>query len=311
MKMVFLDAGTMGPVSLDPIAALGELVLYPGSTHDEACRRVADADVILTNKVPVDDAVMAAAPGLKLICVAATGINHIDLDAARKRGIEVRNVAGYSTESVVQVTFMHMLSLMCRPAFYDAEVKDFTYSRSGVANDVREPFHELWGKTVGIIGMGAIGRRVAQVAEAFGMKPVYYSTSGTRHCTQWPSLSLDELMEVSDIVSVHCPLNERTRGLVGARELSHMNPGACLVNMARGAVVDEVALAAAIDAGRIAGAALDVFSTEPIPEDHPLLHTSHPERLRFTPHIAWASHESLDRLVSRMAENICSYFTCV
>ena len=304
MKMVFLDAGTMGPVSLDPIAALGELILYPVSTHEESCLRVSDADVILTNKAPVDDAVMAAAPKLKLICVAATGLNHIDLEAAGRRGVAVRNVAGYSTESVVQLTFTHILSLLCRPAFYDAEVKDFTYSRSGVPNDVREPFRELCGKTIGIIGMGNIGQRVAQVAAAFGMKPVYYSTSGTSHCKDWPSLSLDELMAQADIVSIHCPLNERTRGLIGARELALMKPEAYLVNLGRGAVVDEVALAEAVDKGLIAGAALDVFSTEPLPEDHPLLHTSHPERLRFTPHIAWASQESLDRLVQRMADNI-------
>ena len=304
MRMVFLDAGTMGPVSLAPIAALGELTLYPVSTHEEACLRVQDAEVILTNKAQVDDEVMASAPKLKLICVAATGLNHIDLEAARERGIAVRNVAGYSTESVVQLTFTHILSLLCRPAFYDAEVKDFTYSRSGVPNDVREPFHELNDKTIGIIGMGNIGQRVAQIAAAFGMNPVYYSTSGTSHCKEWPSLSLDELMRRADIVSIHCPLNERTRGLVGAHELSLMKPSAYLVNLGRGAVVDEAALADAVDKGRIAGAALDVFSTEPLPEDHPLLHTSHPERLRFTPHIAWASHESLDRLVRMMADNI-------
>ena len=304
MRMVFLDAGTMGPVSLAPIATLGELTLYPVSTHEEACLRVQDAEVILTNKAQVDDEVMASAPKLKLICVAATGLNHIDLEAARERGIAVRNVAGYSTESVVQLTFTHILSLLCRPAFYDAEVKDFTYSRSGVPNDVREPFHELNDKTIGIIGMGNIGQRVAQIADAFGMNPVYYSTSGTSHCKEWPSLSLDELMRRADIVSIHCPLNERTRGLVGAHELSLMKPSAYLVNLGRGAVVDEAALADAVDKGRIAGAALDVFSTEPLPEDHPLLHTSHPERLRFTPHIAWASHESLDRLVRMMADNI-------
>ena len=304
MRMVFLDAGTMGPVSLDPIAALGELTLYPVSTHEEACQRVSDAEVILTNKARVDDEVMASAPKLKLICVAATGLNHIDLEAAGRRGVAVRNVAGYSTESVAQLTFTHILSLLCRPAYYDAEVKDFTYSRSGVPNDVREPFHELCGKTIGIIGMGNIGQRVAQIAAAFGMNPVYYSTSGTSHCKEWPSLVLDELLRRAYIVSIHCPLNERTQGLIGARELGLMKPDAYLVNLGRGAVVDEEALAEAIDKGRIAGAALDVFSTEPLPENHPLLHTSHPERLRFTPHIAWASHESLDRLVRMMAENI-------
>ena len=304
MKMVFLDAATMGPASLEPIAALGELVLYPTSSYQESLQRVADAEVILTNKAPVDDGVMAAAPALKMICVSATGTNHIDLEAARIRGIAVRNVAGYSTESVLQITFMHILSLVNRPAFYDEEVKDLSYSRRGVANDVREPFRELYGKTIGIIGMGNIGQRVAHVAAAFGMKPVYYSTSGTSHCKDWPSLPLDDLLARADIVSIHCPLNDRTRGLIGARELALMKPSAYLVNLGRGAVVDEVALAAAVDAGQIAGAALDVYSTEPLPEDHPLLHTSHPERLRFTPHIAWASHESLARLVARMAENI-------
>ena len=304
MKMVFLDADTMGPASLDPIAELGELVLYPTSTYQETLQRVAEAEVILTNKAPVDDGVMAAAPSLKMICVSATGTNHIDLEAARKRGIAVRNVAGYSTESVLQITFMHILSLVNRPAYYDEEVKDLSYSRRGVANDVREPFHELYGKTIGIIGMGNIGQRVAQVASAFGMKPVYYSTSGTSHCKQWPSLSIDDLMKTADIVSIHCPLNERTNGLISAHEISLMKPTAYLVNLGRGAVVDEIALAEAIDKGRIAGAALDVFSKEPIPEDHPLLHTSHPERLRFTPHIAWASHESLERLVARMVDNI-------
>ena len=304
MKMVFLDAATMGPASLEPIAALGELVLYPTSSYQESLQRVADAEVILTNKAPVDDGVMAAAPALKMICVSATGTNHIDLEAARIRGIAVRNVAGYSTESVLQITFMHILSLVNRPAFYDEEVKDLSYSRRGVANDVREPFRELYGKTIGIIGMGNIGQRVAQVAAAFGMNPVYYSTSGTSHCKDWPSLPLDDLLARADIVSIHCPLNDRTRGLIGARELALMKPSAYLVNLGRGAVVDEVALAAAVDAGQIAGAALDVYSTEPLPEDHPLLHTSHPDRLRFTPHIAWASHESLARLVARMAENI-------
>ena len=304
MKIVFLDAATLGETSLAPIAQLGELTTWPTSTAEEALERVSDAEVLIVNKVKVTEALMDAAPKLRLICEAATGVNNIDVAAAERRGIPVRNVAGYSTESVVQLTFTHILSLLCRPAFYDAEVKDLTYSRSGVPNDVREPFHELWGKTIGIIGMGNIGQRVAQIASAFGMNPVYYSTSGTSHCKDWPSLSLDELMGKADIVSIHCPLNDSTRGLIGARQLSLMKPDAYLVNLGRGAVVDEAALADAVDKGRIAGAALDVFSTEPLPEDHPLLHTSHPERLRFTPHIAWASHESLDRLVKCMAENI-------
>lgn len=304
MKLVFLDAATMGPTSLAPIAALGELVLYPTSSKEEARARVCDADVILTNKAPVDGPLMDCSPKLKMICVAATGVNHIDLEAAGERGIKVRNVAGYSTDSVLQITWMHILSLLCRPAYYDAEVKDFTYSRSGVANDVTSPFVELAGKKFGVIGMGAIGHRAAEVASAFKMDVCYYSTSGTSHCTDYPSVPLDTLMSECDVISVHAPLNARTKGLVGERELSLMKPGAIIVNLGRGGIIDEAALASVIDRGLIAGAGLDVYENEPLPENNPLLHTSHPERLSFTPHLAWASVESLDRLVLRMADNI-------
>lgn len=304
MKLVFLDAATMGATSLAPIAALGELVLYPTSNKEESRVRVRDADVILTNKAPIDGELMDCAPHLKMICVAATGVNHIDIDAAERRGVKVRNVAGYSTDSVLQITWMHILSLLCRPAHFDAEVKDFTYSRSGVANDVSSPFMELAGKKMGVIGMGTIGHRVAEVAVAFGMEVSYYSTSGTSHCTDYPSVSLDTMMKDCDVISIHAPLNERTKGLVGARELALMKPGAIIINLGRGGIVDESALADAIDRAAIAGAGLDVYSKEPLPEDSPLLHTSHPERLNFTPHLAWASNESLERLVLRMVDNI-------
>lgn len=308
MRLVFLDAATMGNTSLEPIAALGELQLYPTSTIMESRERVRDADVILTNKAPVDGDLMDCAPHLKMICVAATGVNHIDLEAARVRGIKVRNVAGYSTESVLQITWMHILSLLCRPSHFDREVKDFTYSRSGVANDVSSPFMELCGKKMGIIGMGTIGHRVAEVAVAMGMDVCYFSTSGTSHCADFPSVTLDSLMKECDVISVHAPLNDRTRGLVGERELSLMKPTAVIVNMGRGGIIDEAALAAAVDGARIAGAGLDVYAKEPLPEDNPLLHTAHPERLSFTPHLAWASNESLDRLVLRMADNIREIF---
>lgn len=308
MKLVFLDAATMGSTSLAPIAELGELQLYPTSTINESRERVRDADVILTNKAPVDGSLMDCAPHLKMICVAATGVNHIDLEAAEARGIKVRNVAGYSTESVLQITWMHILSLICRPAYFDAEVKDFTYSRSGVANDVSSPFMELWGKKMGVIGMGTIGHRVAEVAVAMGMEVCYFSTSGTSHCTDYPSVPLDTLMSECDVISVHAPLNARTKGLVGERELALMKPSAIIINLGRGGIIDEAALAAAIDRAQIAGAGLDVYAREPLPEDSPLLHTSHPERLSFTPHLAWASSESLDRLVLRMADNIREIF---
>lgn len=304
MKIVYLDAATMGDTPLDCIAAKGELVTYPNSTAAEALERVSDCEVLIVNKVVVDKALIDAAPKLRLICEAATGVNNIDLDYAASRNIPVRNVAGYSSDSVVQQTFMHMLSLMGNGPYFDTRVKDGTYSVSGLFTDVTMPFVEAAGKTMGIIGMGTIGSKVAKVAEAFGMKVIYYSTSGTAHCTDYPSLTLEELLSASDVVSVHAPLNERTRGLIGKPQLSLMKPSAFLLNTGRGGIVDEYALADAVDAGLIAGAALDVFSQEPLPSDSPLLHVRHPERFRFTPHTAWASVEARARLVEGIAANI-------
>ena len=304
MKIVFLDAGTLGDVSFAPIEKLGELVCYANSTAEEAMERVKDCDVMIVNKVKVTPELMDAAKNLKLVCEAATGVNNIDMEYAASKGIPVKNVAGYSTESVVQSTFMHILSLVGRLPYYDARVKSGRYSWSGMFTDVSEPFFELDGKTIGIIGMGTIGRRVARVAEAFGMKVIYYSTSGTSHCTDWPSVPLERLMSESDVVSVHAPLNERTAGLVGTEELALMKPSAVIVNMGRGGIVDEAALAEAVDSGRIAGAALDVYSEEPLKVANPLSKVKHQERLSLTPHTAWASVEARNRLVLKIAENI-------
>ena len=224
MKIVFLDASTVGDTPLDEIAALGELVCYPASTKEEALERVGDCEVLIINKVVVDAALIAAAPELRLICEAATGVNNIDLEAAAARGIPVRNVAGYSTDSVVQETFMHILSLAGNGPYFDDKVKSGAYSRGPIFTDLSRPFYELTGKTMGIIGLGTIGTKVAHVAEAFGMKVVYFSTSGTSHNKDYPSLPLDELMATADVISVHAPYNARTAGLVGARELALMKP---------------------------------------------------------------------------------------
>lgn len=304
MKIVYLDAATMGNAPLDDIAALGELICYPNSTREEALSRVSDCEVLIINKILVDAELMDRAPKLRLICEAATGVNNIDLEEARRRGIPVRNVAGYSTESVVQTTFMHILSLMGNAPYYDARVKDGTYSRSGLFCDPSNPWTELSGKIIGIIGMGTIGHRVAEVAQAFGMKVCYYSTSGTSHCSDFPSVSLEELMGGSDVISIHAPLNEKTRNLIGENELGLMKESAIIVNTGRGGIVDEGALAEAIDGGRIAGAALDVFEKEPLSYDSPLLHCKNRDRLRFTPHTAWASKEALARLIKSVASNI-------
>ena len=308
MKIVFLDAATVGDTPLDEISALGELVCYPTSTKEEALRRIGDCDVLIINKIVVDSALMDAAPSLKHICEAATGVNNIDLEAAAARGIPVRNVAGYSTDSVVQETFMHILSLAGNGPYFDGAVKSGAYSAGPIFTDLSRPFYELTGKTIGIIGLGTIGTKVAHVAEAFGMRVVYYSTSGTSHNRDYPSLPLDELMATSDVISIHAPYNERTAGLIGARELAMMKPTAFIVNAGRGGIVDEAALAQAVDKDRIGGAALDVYVREPLPADSPLLHTRHPEKFRFTPHTAWASVEARARLVSAIAANIRETF---
>ena len=304
MKIVYLDAATMGGTPLTEVAALGEFVSYDHSTREEALQRVGDCEVLIINKTRVDRTLIDAAPKLKLICEAATGVNNIDVDYAAEKGIPVRNAAGYSTESVVQETFMHLLSLFGNAPMYDDKVKSGAYSRSGMFTDVSAPFSEMAGKRLGIIGMGTIGRRVAEVATAFGMQVAYFSTSGTNHCDDYPALSLRELLQQSDAVSIHAPLNARTSGLIRAHELRWMKPTAYLVNMGRGGIVDEEALAEAVDAGIIAGAALDVFSVEPLPEDSPLLQVKHPERFRFTPHTGWASTEALERLAGILADNI-------
>ena len=306
MKIVYLDSATVGETPMDGIAELGELVCWPESTPEEALERVRDCNVLIVNKVLVTRALLDAAPELRLVCEAATGVNNIDLEACRERNIPVRNVAGYSTDSVVQTTFMHILSLMGNAPYFDNTVKDGTYSKGTLFTDVSRPYIEIKGKRIGIVGMGAIGTGVARVAEAFGMEVVYYSTSGTGHCKEWPSISLGELMRTSDVISIHAPYNERTAGLIGAGELAMMKPSAIIVNMGRGGIVDETALAEVIDNDLIGGAALDVFTREPLPGDSPLLRTRHPEKLRFTPHTAWASTEALTRLVNCIADNIRS-----
>lgn len=304
MKIVFLDAATMGDVSFEPFERLGEFTSYPTSTPQQARERVKDVDVLMINKVLVDKDLIDSAPNLKLICIAATGMNNIDLDYAASKGIPVRNVAGYSTDSVAQSTFMHILSLAGGGPYFDSSVKSGSYSRSGMFTDPNWNWWELAGKTIGIIGLGNIGKKVAKIAEAFGMKVCYYSTSGTGHCKDYPCLPLEELLRISDVVSVHAPLNERTMNLLGAREFAMMKPTAYVVNAGRGAIIVEADLAEAVDNGVIAGAGIDVFVQEPIPEDHPYLKMKHPERMRLTPHIAWASVEARERLVSMMADNV-------
>jgi glycerate dehydrogenase len=304
MKIVFLDAATMGDASMAEISALGEFVCYPSSTAEEARARAADADVVLLNKVIVDKTFLDACPKLKLVCEAGTGINNIDVKLCDERGVIVRNVAGYSTESVAQTAWMHILALSGRAFHYNAYVRDGRYSAGSIHVDAEHPFTEIFGKTLGIVGMGAIGQKVAAIGTAFGMKVIYYSTSGTAHCKDYPAVSLDELLKESDFISIHAPYNERTAGLIDYAGLCKMKPTAFLVNTGRGGIAVEADLVRAIDEGRIAGIGIDVYQKEPIPLDHPFLHSKHPERIFLTPHIAWYSVEARARLAHEMAENI-------
>ena len=304
MKIVFLDAATMGDASMDEIAAQGEFVCYPSSTAEEARVRAADADVVLLNKVIVDQSFLDACPKVRLICEAGTGINNIDTDLCAKRGVIVRNVAGYSTESVAQIAWMHILNLAGIAFHYNAYARDGRYSAGSIHVDADHPFTELFGKTLGIVGMGAIGQKVAAIGTAFGMKVIYYSTSGTAHCKDYPAVSLDELLTTSDVISIHAPYNQKTAGLIDYEGLCKMKPTAFLVNTGRGGIAVEADLVRAVDEGKIAGIGIDVYQKEPLTLDHPYLHAKHPERILLTPHIAWYSREARARLAHEMAENI-------
>lgn len=304
MKIVFLDAISMGDASLEEIASLGDFTCYTSSTPEEVLERVKDAEVALVNKIQVNKTFLDAAPKLKLVCEAGTGINNIDVKLCEERGVIVRNVAGYSTDSVAQIAWMHILNLAGRAFHYQHFVQSGFYSHNPVHVDYQHPFVELAGKTLGIVGMGAIGQKVASIGVEFGMKVIYYSTSGTGHCKDYPCVSLEELMKQADVISIHAPYNERTAGLIGYEQFKLMKPTAYLVNTGRGGIEVEADLARALDEGLLAGAALDVYVTEPLPASSPLMHLVHPERLLFSPHVAWYSREARARLAHEMAQNI-------
>ena len=308
MKIVFLDASTIGEVpNMSEITSLGEYVEYSVTTNEQRFERLAGADVAIVNKVVIDRDVMDACPRLRLVCVAATGMNNIDLSYAAEKGVTVKNVAGYSTNSVAQVTISLVLELMTRTNYYNTYIQTGEYSSSPIFTHLGRSFNELAGKQYGIIGLGTIGKRVAAIAEAFGANICYYSTSGKNLDNPYKRLDLGELLQTSDIVSIHAPLNERTHNLIGIQQLRMMKPTALLVNVGRGGIVDEAALAEAIDSDIIAGAGLDVFTREPLPAGHPLLNVRNKDKLLLLPHIAWASVEARTVLVSRIAENIKSF----
>lgn len=305
MNIVFLDAQTVGDANmLQPIAVLGNLICYDATKPDERLAHCAHAEVLITNKVIIDKPLIDNLPNLKLVCISATGMNCVDVEYARSKGIVVKNVAGYSTHSVAQHTFAMLLSLMHGISGYDSYVKSGAYCECPHFTNIQTHYYQLEGKTYGIIGLGEIGRQVAAVATAFGAKVIYHSVSGKNLGQAYPHVSLSELLAQSDIVSIHAPLNEQTKNLLAKNELAQMKPTAFLVNVGRGGIVNEADLAFAIDNHIIAGAVTDVFEAEPMRADSPFMHLKHPERMLFTPHVAWTSDEALATLIKKIAENI-------
>lgn len=310
MKIVFLDAKTIGDdIDLSGYETLGEVVKYDFSTPQEARERVKDADVLVLNKVPVNEESIGLAENLKLVCVTATGTNNLDKEYLDKRGIAWKNVAGYSTESVAQHTFALLFYLVEHLPYYDEYVKSEKYVGDRMFTHFDRVFSEITGKTWGIIGMGAIGQRVAEIARLFGCQVIYYSTSGKNNQQGYKRVEFEELLESSDIVSVHAPLTPETENLMDKNAFAKMKPSAIFLNLGRGPIVSEQDLADALKAGEIRGAGLDVLCVEPMSADNPLREIKDSDKLLITPHIAWASLEARTRLMEIILGQIQEFFS--
>ncbi|MFI3249024.1 MAG: NAD(P)-dependent oxidoreductase [Rikenellaceae bacterium] len=306
MKIVFLDEYSIGEADLSAIKALGEYTSYEITrSADEVISRAADAEIVICNKVILTRETLMQLPKLELVCIAATGMNNVDLDGARELGIEVRNTVGYSTHSVAEATLAAALSLTRGINFYDRYIKSGEYASSDRLFCLDRSIGQLSGSNWGVIGLGTIGREVARLATAFGCKVKYLSTSGAARKEEYERVeSIEEFLGWCDVISIHSPLNDQTRGLIGDKEFDQMRQNAILINVARGTIVDEEALAKAINQNKIASAALDVFSAEPIEKSSPIFTIEDQDRLCLSPHNAWQSTKSIDRLVAAIAENI-------
>lgn len=305
MKLVFLDTKTIGEdIDLSAYDALGEVVKYGFSTLEEIPERVKDANVLIVNKIAINEQTIGTAKNLKLVCVTATGTNNLDKEYLKKRGIAWRNVAGYSTESVTQHTFALLFYLLEKIRYYDDYVKDEKYINDTVFTHFAEHFNEVNGKTWGIIGLGTIGRRVADIAKAFGARVIYYSASGSPAQEGYEQVDFEMLLTTSDIVSVHAPLNEYTKDLMDREAFAKMKKTAIFLNLGRGPIVVEQDLYEALETGEIAAAGLDVLCEEPMSETNPLAKIKDSKKLIITPHIAWASVEARNRLMQIIAGQI-------
>lgn len=303
MQIVILDRATLGfDIDVNIFSKFGNVTSYDSTKENETAQRVKNADIVLTNKVVIGKNEIDNS-NIKLICITATGMNNVDLEYAKEKNIAVKNVAGYSTSSVVQVGFSMILYFVQKLNYYKKYVDEGNWQKNKLFTHIDEPFFELDKKRVGIIGLGEIGRNFAKKAKAFDCEVVYYSTSGKNNSNEYKSISLDELLKTSDIISIHAPLNENTKNLLTYKNMKNMKDGAILLNLGRGGIINENDLAKLIDEKEIY-CGIDVVSKEPIEESNPLLKVKNKDRLLLTPHIGWASIEARTRLVNMVAKNI-------
>lgn len=305
MKIVMLDRNSIGfDIDVDLFAKLGDFTYHNTADVETSKTLIKDADVVIFNKTKMNEEILAGAPNVKLLCVTATGFDNIDLEYAQKRGIAACNIKDYSTPAVVQHTFALALSVLEKIRYYDDYVKSGAYSEQMGFSHFEKTYFELQGKTWGIIGLGNIGRGVAKVAEAFGCKVIFYSASGSNTTMDYERVDFDTLCAQADILSLHCPLSDKTRGIMNLDAFRKMKETAVLVNVARGPVVNEEDLYIALTEGLIAGAGLDVLSKEPMDKNNPLGKIRDSEKLIITPHMAWASVEARTRCMEEVYRNI-------
>lgn len=313
MKIVAAEIDSVGnDIDYSSLSKIGEVTFFKDKiTEENAKERLGGADVLCINKSKITAEILDKIPNLKLICEFATGFDNVDIRECAKRGIKVANVAGYSTMSVAQHTFALLLYIMEALKDYDEFVKSGEYASQSHFCKLDIPFHEIDGLTWGIIGMGNIGRKVAEIATAFGAKVIFYSASGrTNHNSedeQYEMVSFDELLERSDVLTLHCPLSDKTRGIIDEAAFKKMKKTAILINVARGPVVNEDDLVKALEDGEISAAGLDVLTVEPMKKDSPLLRIQDSKKLFVTPHMAWASVEARSRCVEEVAKNILAF----
>lgn len=307
MRIAVLDAATLGDdLSLDVFSQFGEVLIYRQTAPDEVAERVADAEALILNKIKLNEENLREAKSLRLICVTATGYDNIDLAYCRKRGIAVCNVVGYSTSCVAQVTVSMALSLMTHLEEYTAYVRSGAYSVGGSANRLSPIYREMMGKTWGIVGFGNIGRRVGEVARALGCRVIVNKRTPV---TDWECVDFDTVCRESDILSIHTPLSESTRNLLDRDHIAMLKRDAIVINVARGAVTDEAALAEAIEKGAIGGLGVDVYSVEPFSESHPFSRIRTLPNVCMTPHMAWGGYETRVRLLDEVASNITAFLS--